>query len=412
MGFHENLSWQIKIPLINNRFIIGNVVKGIAMTLLLFFIIIGSIFGWSNGWKGIEQALIACLWAGLFLVIISVFTLAVFLGNKYLLEFTVSEEGVIMKSRSERAHFAHRLALILGVFGRNLATVGAGAAGVAGETSIMSWNKIKSIKTYPEKKIIRLKRNFLETMFVYCTEENFEGVAALIAKKTAENKGRPDKIGEVSSEVYSKCGCGSVQSVNIPDSPAAVICPKCNTKDFSHQADDAACKLKAIPEKNNPTNEEFEEEIKREEIIRNLTQPREPVPFSLAYWVLLLFIPIVNIIAIFFSPLIKGLKIFISVINIIFITSIIWAVGFSGNFHDAQNTTALIGLFLCTLYLICLVYSWNVAKADCKRKLTEYKRIVSRWEHLFYCDKCKVVFFDDMPGRSAPVEKIKSFLVS
>lgn len=190
MNLQENtLSWQIRIPLITNRFMIDNVVKGIAMTLLLFFIIISSVLGWANGMKGVEQALIACLWAGLFLVVISIFTLAVFLGNKYLLEFTMNEEGVIMKSKSERAHFAHRLALILGVLGRSPATVGAGAAGVAGEKTVMPWNSIKSVKVYPDKRIIRLKRNFLETMYVYCTEENFKGVSALIAQKSAENKG-------------------------------------------------------------------------------------------------------------------------------------------------------------------------------------------------------------------------------
>lgn len=408
MNFPDNLSWQISIPLINNRFIIGNVIKGIAMTLLLFFIIIGSIFGLSGGWKGVEQALIVSIWAGLFLVIISAFTLVVFLGNKYLLEFTINEEGVIMKSRSERAHFAHRLALILGLLGRNPAAAGAGIAGVAGETNIIPWNSIKSIKVYPAKKIIRLKRNFLETMYVYCAEDNFDSISALIAEKSTENKGCPDRIDEVSSEIR---GNSPRQDKNIHHSSASAVCPKCSTKDFSRKADDAAHGLKSIPEKDNPTDKELEEEIKREEIVGYLTRPQEPVPFSLARWVLILFIPVVNVIAIFFAPLVKGLKIFISVIDVIFIASVIWAAGFAENFHEAQSVVALTGFFMFTLYLICLVYSWNVAKADCKAKLVEYKRILPRWEHLFYCDKCKVVFFDDRPGRSAPVEEVKSFLV-
>lgn len=407
MSSSDNISWQIEIPLINNRFIIGNVMKGIALTLLLFFIIIGSIFGGSNGMKGVEQALMASLWAGLFLVIVSVFTLGVFLGNKYLLDFNINEEGVIMKSRSERAHFVHRLALIMGLLGRNMAAAGAGVAGVAGETSYMPWNKIKSIKVYPEKKTIRLKRNFLETIYVYCTEGDFESVSALIARKAAENKGRPDRADEGSPERRRE---GISPAKDISDAVGNAACPKCNAKDFSRKADDAARRLQAIPEKDKPTDEEFEAEIKRDEIVERLARPQEPQPFSLGRWVLLLLIPVVNIISIFFSPLLKGLKIFISVINSLLIVSVIWAAGFAGNYHEAQNLVAVIGLFMCMLYMICLVYSWNVAKADCRAKLPEYKRVLPRWEHLLYCDQCKVVFFDDKLGSSAPVEDVKSFL--
>ena len=328
MNLPEKISWQINIPLINNRFMIGNVVKGIAMTLLLFFMIIGSILVWVDGIKGVAQAFVACLWAGLFLVIVSVFTLAVFLGNKYLLEFNINEEGVIMKSRSERARFAHRLALILGVLGRNPAGAGAGVAGIAGEKSSMPWNRIRSVKVYPDKKIIRLKRNFLETMFVYCTEENFESVSALIAKKSAENKGRPDRICEASSKAR---GDSPRQEKDIPDSP---------------NADDAARRFQAIP---------------------HLARPQEPVVFSLGRWALIMFIPIVNVIAIFFSPLVKGLKIFVSAIDVIFIISVIWAVGFARDPENAKMAAGLLGFLLCVLYWICLAYSWNAAKAVNKK---------------------------------------------
>lgn len=409
MSLSANLSWKINIPLINNRFVISNVIQGIALTLLLFFVIIGSIFGWANGMEGVGQAFIACLWAGVFLVMISVLTLAVFLGNKYLLEFTINEEGVVMKSRSEQAHFAHRLALILGVLGRNLATVGAGAAGVAGETSRMPWNKIKSVKAYPDKKIIRLKRNFFETMFVYCTEENFKDVSALITEKSAENKGRPDRAGEEASGVSV---AGPSHGKNIPASPVNAACPKCNARDFSQKADDAVSRLQSIPGKENPDDKELEEAVRREEIMKYLAKPKAPAPFSLSRWALVMLIPVINVIAVFFSPLIKGLKIFISAIAVIFIISVVRAVGFAGDSDNAQMAAGLLGSLMCVLYWIGLVYSWNVAKADCRGKLAEYERILPRWEHLFYCDQCKVVFFDDRPGRSAPVEEVKSFLAT
>ena len=408
MSLPNILSWKIEIPLISNRFIVGNVAKGLSITLLLFFIIMGSIFGSSDGWKGVEQALIICLWAGLFLIAVSFFTLAVFLGNKYLLEFNINQAGVIMRSRSERAHFAHRLAIILGMLRGNSAAIGAGSVAMAGETTFLPWNRIRAVKVYQDKKIIRLKRNFLETMYIYCTSENFQNACATIDKRVAENRGRPDMEGEVSLETGEILG----SDIDISDLPSNVACPKCNTGDFSRKADYAVRRLRAVPEKDDPTDKELEDQIRREEIIGYLERPQEPVLFPLSRWVLILLIPIANIIAIFFAPLIKGLKIFISVINIIFIASVIWAVGFAGDYHEAQNVVALIGFFMCILYLICLVYSWNAAKAGYNAKLAEYEPILSRWEHLFNCDKCNIVFFDDLSGSSAPVEEVKSFLAS
>jgi hypothetical protein len=402
-----NFSWEIKIPLISNRFIVGNVVKGLSLALLLFFIIIGSILGFSGGWKGVGQALIACLCAGCFMGIVSVFTLAVFLGNQYLLEFQVSEDGVTMKSKSERAHFAHRLALILGALGRNPAAAGAGAVGIAGETSHIPWNRIKSIKLYPTERAIRLKRNFLETIYVYCSPENFEETAAVIAERTAAHKGQPDRVREIPQAISA----GSVQTAReISVKPVSVSCPQCKTTGSSRRADDAARELKSIPEKNDPTDKELEEEIKRAEILEALEKPQAPALFSFSRWALIMFIPLVNVVAIFFSPLLRGLKLFMSAVNLVFIGSIIWVAGFSKNYHDTKDLPLLIGFFTCVLYWICLAYSWKVAKAGSEEKKNAWKIKLSRWEHLLYCDTCKIVFWDDDQGPSAPVGATEAFL--
>ena len=89
----------------------------------------------------------------------------------------------------------------------------------------------------------------------------------------------------------------------ISDAPVDVACPKCNAKDFSCKAGEAVRRLLAIPSKDDPTDEELEAEIKREEIAELLARPQEPAFFPIGWWVLLMFIPVINILSIFFSPL-------------------------------------------------------------------------------------------------------------
>jgi len=57
-------TWQIDVPLITNRFILTNTATGLGAALLIFFIILGGIFGFASGWEGVGQALLATLGMG------------------------------------------------------------------------------------------------------------------------------------------------------------------------------------------------------------------------------------------------------------------------------------------------------------------------------------------------------------
>lgn len=181
----KSLSWQIEIPLINNRFILLNVVKATILSLITIFIILGLILGLSSGIYGLKTALIACLWICAFIIIISVLTLVVVLGNKYPLEFIIDDKGITMKSQSGRAKTAHRLALILGLLTGSMGAIAAGAGGISGEIFVCPWKGIKSVKLHPDVKVVAAKQNSIQTMYVFCTEGNFKEISDLITKRVA-----------------------------------------------------------------------------------------------------------------------------------------------------------------------------------------------------------------------------------
>lgn len=182
----NTLSWKIEIPLINNRFILSNVLKAITITLGILLAVFGTIFSFEQGLPGFMSALIPCLGLGAFFLIVSVLTLGVILRNKYPLEYILTDDGIIMKSQSGTAKKIHRLALILGILARSTAVAGAGAAGMAGEAFTCSWKGIKSVKLYPDQKVVAAKQNFIQTMYLFCTEKNFQEISELVLKKASK----------------------------------------------------------------------------------------------------------------------------------------------------------------------------------------------------------------------------------
>ena len=184
MGRSDNgITWQIEIPLLNNLFILSNVAKAIALTLAILFGFFGPLFFLQSGMPGLMSALVPCLGLGAFFILVSILTLAVILRNRYALEFIVDDDGLTMNSRCSRAKKIHRLAFILGILTRRGGTAGAGALGIAGETFFCSWKGIKSVRLYPGKFVVAARQNFIQTMYVFCNQENFRQVAERINKK-------------------------------------------------------------------------------------------------------------------------------------------------------------------------------------------------------------------------------------
>ena len=189
-------------------------------------------------------------------------------------------------------------------------------------------------------------------------------------------------------------------------------CPRCRAAGM--QPSEAVQKLEGILAKDKFAEEELENHLNFDETIEHLSEPEKPKLFSFRVWIILICIPVINILSIFVSPLNRGLKIFMSIIALIFIGCIVWAVN-SNKYVDPvpHNVTMAAGLTLFVLYGICLTYSWFYERAQIRRTLLpEYEKIRARWLHLWYCEPCKIVYFDDQSGKSAPVARTRQLLLN
>jgi hypothetical protein len=221
-----------------------------------------------------------------------------------------------------------------------------------------------------------------------------------------------------------RCGAALTPNINYCDScgnpiyagasdastakPRSAPCPGCGRPGMT--AADTIAQYQHIPDKENPTEAEEESEIKRVEIAEYLAQPEEPRPVSIFMWILCLFIPIFNIVSPFLSPLVKSLKILMIFPTLIFIGLVLWYA--TGTFQDpfaARDKTYIAGIIWATLYIAGLLYSKFDSMKKMDSRSRDYATAVQRWSHLFYCQACNRVYFDDQPGKSAPVAETKSF---
>ena len=192
--------------------------------------------------------------------------------------------------------------------------------------------------------------------------------------------------------------------------PDTHLCPRCGRP--PEPAGAAAERLSVPQETGDPRPETVDEEAAREELAAWLAKPEEPQAFSLLGWSLVLLIPFLNVLSLFIAPFTLGLKLFMGVAGLLYVGVVVWYA--AGTFVDpfaARDAAMMMGFTTFALYFVALIHSWRVDRNDVRaRRAPAWRRSVERWEHLVYCEACRAVFFDDVDGAPAAVEKAPELL--
>jgi hypothetical protein len=173
----NDLRWRVEVPLLTNRFILQDVFLGALATTLIGGTIIGGIFAWDGGWKGLQSGLIFSGFFGLFMLLVSVLTLGGIFGNRWPLEFLVGDDGVVMNNVSEKAHAIHRLSWILALLTGRPLMAGPGLIAQSREVVGITWDEVRTVRGYPALGVIYIKGGFLDNVRLYCTSANYAEVA-------------------------------------------------------------------------------------------------------------------------------------------------------------------------------------------------------------------------------------------
>jgi len=171
-----SLSWQRKIPLITNPWL---VLQGIAIPLLIG-LFLGGGFWLATGERGmlVLFLVVGAAMAILFLAIMAVLQLAT--GGGLETEFFISSTGVAHRAGTT-TRILDRAATAGSLFGGSLSGAGAGLLASSQESTMLAWADVRYISVYRNVRSIVFRSQYLiHPVVLYCTEENFLPVLAMV----------------------------------------------------------------------------------------------------------------------------------------------------------------------------------------------------------------------------------------
>ncbi len=188
---NQNIVWEIDVPLLTNRIILGGVLRAFGLAAL----IMGSLLTLLVAVQGDPDA-IAPMWlitsvvCGA-LVIVALAVMALFFRNRLRFRYTVSDDGVLAEQIDTTARTANRLAVLAGALSGSPSTSGAGLIAVSQETQAVGFSGAFTAEYLPRQRVIAFRNAWRRVLYVYCTAENYDAVAARVhaamsAHKTAE----------------------------------------------------------------------------------------------------------------------------------------------------------------------------------------------------------------------------------
>jgi hypothetical protein len=193
----QEISWQVNIPLLTDRFIMYDLLKvwGFSSLGLLLLMVIISLF--DRHWQTLINMLPVVGLVSLIILVLFILVMLVFFGNRFPLEFVLSPDGAMVVSLSRRGRWGNRLAVILGVLAGKPGLAGAGLLGMARETVGVTWDEVRRLNIYPQIRVISLMDSWHVVLRLYCTPQNYDLVLQSVQKwavqglKKATAKKRP-----------------------------------------------------------------------------------------------------------------------------------------------------------------------------------------------------------------------------
>lgn len=175
--FQEYLIWNRKIPLITNPYLVLQCLLipfGLGIILGVFIAVIAEDTGIIVGFSLLGLGL-----GVLFLLILLV--LQLFTGGLDT-EFFISDRGVA-HSAGKTTRALNRASAGGSVLLGSMSGTGAGMIAMSQEENLLCWEDVRYVSVFPRVKSVVFRSKYLiSPVVLYCTDENFELVLAMVKK--------------------------------------------------------------------------------------------------------------------------------------------------------------------------------------------------------------------------------------
>jgi hypothetical protein len=195
----EDLTWEIGVPLISNRLIIGATAKIFGFSILLVFCLISLVLFTQGDFRLIPKVMLLLSITGISLFILAILLMAIVFKNRWQYRYTINDKGIVCETIDKKLKTINRLAVGAGFLLNSPRTVGAGLIGKGQEIQKVNWKGKFSAAYIPESNIIIIRNAWRKLMIIYCLPESYNEVVnickAMITKhETDEHLSRKSFI--------------------------------------------------------------------------------------------------------------------------------------------------------------------------------------------------------------------------
>lgn len=168
--------WEIRVPIFKDSLILKQLSIAIGIPFGLIMLVLA--FTANNArdtFYGVFSIMLLLFLTWLFVMI--------FYKGSYDVECFVTKDGVRVRYQEKQAKknkIVNGLTFFLGLFSRNYTAAGAGALAHARQDVFIRWKNIRKVTYTPKQRRIYLKAGFQENIALYCLEENYQDIQAIV----------------------------------------------------------------------------------------------------------------------------------------------------------------------------------------------------------------------------------------
>jgi hypothetical protein len=190
----QEITWDFGIPLLTNPFILLDFGK----VLVITFAILSAIFMLIGIVQGADEFMDMLALIPMFAICILVVgvTMALVMlvgyGNRFPCRFTVNRKGVSYEVTPGQKKMNTAI-IIIGVLAGRPGVAGSGFLAKAQESGSFAWADVHGVDLSPRRRVVCIRNSWRTLLRVYCTPENYDGVAAMAldgVERTARTRGK------------------------------------------------------------------------------------------------------------------------------------------------------------------------------------------------------------------------------
>ncbi len=139
------ISWNKKIPFFENTYVLRILLLVYLTVIAIMSIFFVFMFGLEGNWSVLGQFFLPMI--GVYVLIFVLFSVStwIVLGNKYDLDYTMDESGILIHAVKDKAQNIRKIAVVAGVLAKSPGVVGAGLM-VKDNVIDIPWEEIKDLQ--------------------------------------------------------------------------------------------------------------------------------------------------------------------------------------------------------------------------------------------------------------------------